>query len=173
MIELAQIADVTAGQSPEGKYYNENRDGVPFYQGKTEFGDMFIGEPRVWTTKVTKIAKAGDILMSVRAPVGPVNLVNEKVCIGRGLASIRPKNIEQTYLFNYLRSIQDEIIGNGGAVFDSINKSQIEKILIPVVSIEKQKEIVKKLEIEEEIIESNKKLIDLMQKKIEEVLSEI
>lgn len=173
MVELAQLAEVTAGQSPEGKYYNENKSGTPFYQGKTEFGDMFIGEPKVWTTKVTKLAEGGDILMSVRAPVGPVNLAKEKMCIGRGLASIRPKSIEQMYLFNYLRSIQNEITGNGGAVFDSINKSQIEKILVPIVSMGKQKEIVEQIEIEEKIIESNKKLIDLMQKKIEEVLSEI
>jgi len=173
MVELGQIAEVIAGQSPEGKYYNENKDGTPFYQGKTEFGDMFIGEPKVWTSKVTKLAEAGDILMSVRAPVGPVNITKEKICIGRGLASVRSKNIELMYLFNYLRSIQDEIIGNGGAVFDSINKSQIEKILIPVVSIERQKEIIEKIAVEENIIQSNKKLIDLMEKKIEEVLSEI
>lgn len=173
MIELGKIAEVTAGQSPEGKYYNEINDGIPFYQGKTEFGDTFLGEPKVWTTKVTKLAMEGDILMSVRAPVGPVNITKEKICIGRGLASIRAKNIEQIYLFNFLRSIQNEITGNGGAVFDSINKSQIERIIIPMVSIEAQKEIIEKVNIEERIIESNKKLIDIMEKKINEVLNDL
>jgi type I restriction enzyme M protein len=170
MVELGKIAEVGAGQSPEGKYYNEIKDGTPFYQGKTEFGDTFLGEPKVWTTKVTKLAMEGDIIMSVRAPVGPVNITKEKICIGRGLASIRAKNVEQLYLFHFLRSVQNEITGNGGAVFDSINKSQIEKIIVPMVSTELQKEIVEKVNIEEIILESNKKLIDIMEKKINEVL---
>jgi type I restriction enzyme M protein len=173
MVELGEIADVTAGQSPEGKYYNESKDGTPFYQGKTEFRDTYLGNPKVWTTKVTKLAEEGDILISVRAPVGPVNITKEKICIGRGLASIRAKATEQMYLFHFLRSIQNEITGNGGAVFDSINKSQIEKINIPVVSKEAQKEIVEKINMEDKIIESNKKLIEIMEKKINEVLESV
>jgi restriction endonuclease S subunit len=87
---LEEIAEVIPGQSPDGKYYNDKGKGIPFYQGKTEFGEMYIGEPQTWTTQTTRIALKDDILMSVRAPVGPVNFATQKICIGRGLASIRP-----------------------------------------------------------------------------------
>jgi len=133
-VKLGDVAKVISGQSPESKYYNKNSNGLPFYQGKTEFTDRIIGEPKYWTTKITKITEKNDILMSVRAPVGPVNFTTQKICIGRGLAAIRVNaKINPIYLFVYLQSIQDQIKGNGGAVFDSINRSQIEniKILIP------------------------------------------
>jgi len=90
IVPLGSVCEVIAGQSPEGEYYNENKEGLPFYQGKTEFADLYIGAPKKWTTHVTKTAFKNDILMSVRAPVGPVNLCAEKCCIGRGLAAIRP-----------------------------------------------------------------------------------
>ncbi len=86
---LGDLADVIAGQSPEGSFYNSSGDGLAFYQGKKDFGDKFIGRPTTWTTRVTKVALEGDVLMSVRAPVGPVNFATEKACIGRGLAAIR------------------------------------------------------------------------------------
>ncbi|MBK1685879.1 N-6 DNA methylase [Rhodoferax fermentans] len=90
-IALGDVCEVIAGQSPEGEFYNEQANGLPFYQGKTEFSRVFIGAPTKWTTKVTKVALANDILMSVRAPVGPVNFATQECCIGRGLAAIRSK----------------------------------------------------------------------------------
>ena len=74
MVPLGQVATVIAGQSPPGRSYNDAGKGVPFYQGKTEFGELFIGQPKKWTTDPRRFAEGGDILMSVRAPVGPVNL---------------------------------------------------------------------------------------------------
>jgi type I restriction enzyme S subunit len=140
---LGDYCEVIAGQSPEGKYYNADGQGLPFYQGKKEFGDRFIGAPQKWTTKVTKEALAGDILMSVRAPVGPINFSSQKICIGRGLAAIRPsEKLNKDFLFYYLLSKQDEIIGNEGAVFASINKSQIESLSFSYVNLEEQKRIV-------------------------------
>lgn len=170
---MGQVAEVISGQSPESKYYNATGEGLPFYQGKTEFTEMYIGEPNTWTTKTTKIAEKGDILMSVRAPVGPVNIATQKICIGRGLAAIRPKKTEPMFLFNFLKSIEDQIKGNGGAVFDSINRGQIEEIKIPLPPLEIQKQLVAEAEKEEEIIASNRHLIDLMERKIGDVLSEI
>ena len=73
IVPLGEVAEVIAGQSPPGKSYNEDGDGTSFYQGKTEFGQMFIGKPTKWTTEPQRFAEAGDILMSVRAPVGSVN----------------------------------------------------------------------------------------------------
>ena len=121
--KLGELCDVIAGQSPEGKFYNKSKKGLPFYQGKKEFGEKFIGEPKTWTTKITKEAQSGDILMSVRAPVGPVNFSTEKICIGRGLAAIKiGKDIDKDFLFNFLQMFESKIIGNAGAVFNSINK---------------------------------------------------
>ena len=87
--KLGDVCKVIAGQSPEGKFYNSEGKGMPFYQGKKEYGEKYIGDPTTWTTKITKEAEAEDILMSVRAPVGPVNFATQRICIGRGLAAIR------------------------------------------------------------------------------------
>jgi type I restriction enzyme S subunit len=147
LVQLGVVAEVIAGQSPEGIYYNSNSDGIPFYQGKKEFGDRFLGAPTTWTTKVTKLAEPGDILMSVRAPVGPINFSTQQICIGRGLASIRASElVDKNFLFYFLLHKQPEISGNTGAVFDSINKDQIASIEIPLPSLEKQRDIVKKLD---------------------------
>ncbi|MCM0060145.1 MAG: restriction endonuclease subunit S [Algoriphagus sp.] len=140
---LGEVCKVIAGQSPEGKYYNNEGRGLPFYQGKKEYGVKFLGEPTTWTTKVTKEAEDGDILISVRAPVGPVNISTKKICIGRGLAAIRAgMNINQEFLYNFLLKHENEIEGNSGAVFNSINKSQIEAIEIPLPPLPEQQRIV-------------------------------
>ncbi len=145
--KLGEVCFVIAGQSPEGKYYNSKENGLPFYQGKKEFSRKFIGKPTKWTTKVTKEAEANDILMSVRAPVGPINFSTQKICIGRGLAAIRANElIDKEFLFNFLLKNEDEIVGNTGAVFNSINKNQIQNILIPLPPLPEQKRIVVILE---------------------------
>lgn len=140
---LGDVCKVIAGQSPEGKYYNSEGNGLPFYQGKKEYGEKYIGEPTTWTIKVTKEAEANDILMSVRAPVGPINFATQKICIGRGLAAIRAtKLIDKEFLFNFLLKHENEIVGNTGAVFNSINKAQIEAIEIPLPPLPEQQRIV-------------------------------
>lgn len=141
--KLGEVATVIAGQSPEGEYYNCNAIGLPFYQGKKEFTGKYLGEPSTWTTKITKEAICGDILMSVRAPVGPVNFSTQKICIGRGLAAIRATEaIDPEFLFNLLIKNESELVGNVGAVFASINKSQIEDISLPLPPLLEQKRIV-------------------------------
>lgn len=140
---LGQVCSVVAGQSPKGSSYNSNGSGLPFYQGKKAFSEKFIGEPTAWTTQVTKEADSGDILMSVRAPVGPINFATQKICIGRGLAAIKSSDaIDSEYLFYALLYKQPEIRGNEGAVFASINKKQIESILLPLPPLPEQKRIV-------------------------------
>ena len=140
---VGEVCEVIAGQSPEGRFYNDSGKGLPFYQGKKEFTDKYIGKPTTWTTVITNEARAGDILMSVRAPVGPINFATQKICIGRGLAAIRAgKKVDKEYLYNYLEKCENEIVGNSGAVFNSISKTQIEKISIPLPSLSEQKRIV-------------------------------
>ena len=141
-VKLGDVAQIISGQSPKGKFYNENKQGIPFYQGKKEFREIYLGEPVKWTVSVTKTANPNDILMSVRAPVGPVNITLQKICIGRGLASIRAKNkINQLFLFYYLKQNQDKIIGSGGSVFDSINQKSIKEIKISLPPLPEQKAI--------------------------------
>jgi type I restriction enzyme S subunit len=140
---IGDLCEVIAGQSPKGTAYNSNGKGLPFYQGKKEFREKYLGAPSTWTTEITKEALAGDILMSVRAPVGPINFSTENICIGRGLAAIRASsNINRDFLFYFLLSKKPEIKGSEGAVFSSINKKQISDIYIPVPSLPEQKRIV-------------------------------
>ena len=164
---IGDVCTVIAGQSPEGKYYNNNGKGMPFYQGKKEFTSKFIGEPTTWTTDVTKEAEKEDVLMSVRAPVGPVNFATQKCCIGRGLAAIKASSkIDKEYLFYYFLKNEKEITGNEGAVFNSINKTQIENLMIPVPPIEVQIEIVNSLNFLFEDLDS---LEELYLKKVEKI----
>jgi type I restriction enzyme, S subunit len=142
-VKIGDVCSVVAGQSPKGSNYNEMGEGLPFYQGKKHFGAIFLCEPTIWTTQITKEAFPGDILMSVRAPVGPINLTNKKVCIGRGLGAIRAgKNVDRMYLFYFLLFKQKDIRGNEGAVFASINKNQIKDIELPLPPLPEQKRIV-------------------------------
>ena len=172
---MGEVAEIISGQSPPGSSYNNAGEGIPFYQGKTEFRSIFIGEPTKWTTDPRRFADKGDIVMSVRAPVGPVNLVTQQVCIGRGLAAIKPvdEQLLTNFAFYILNSVQVEIVGNKGATITSINRDDIKKIEIPLPSIEIQKGLIAKVEKEEEIIASNRHLVRLMEEKIDQTLMEV
>ena len=163
--KLGEVCVVIAGQSPEGKFYNKNGKGLPFYQGKKEFEEKYIGKPTTWTTKITKEAQEDDILMSVRAPVGPINFATQEICIGRGLASIQVgKEINKDFLFNFLQMFESEIVGNKGAVFNSISKSQIESIEISLPLLSEQKRIVKILD---EVFKNIKKAKENIEKNLQ------
>jgi type I restriction enzyme M protein len=168
IVELKEVADVISGQSPSSEFYNDENQGLPFYQGKTEFGEQYIGSPTKWTTSVTKEAFENDILMSVRAPVGPVNYATQHICIGRGLAAIRVKNtIKKEFLFYLLKSQEENIKGNGGAVFDSISRNQIEAIEIPLPPLSIQEEIVAEIEGYQKIIDGAKAVVANYKPKID------
>ena len=157
---------VIAGQSPKGSSYNEKGEGLEFHQGKKAFGESIIEHSNVWTTEITKIAEPGDILMSVRAPVGPTNITDRKICIGRGLAAIRcNKDIIPQYILYALRNIESKIIGNDGAVFNSINKKQIEDLPLPILSFSEQQSIV-------DYLDSAFAKIDAMKANAEKALNE-
>jgi type I restriction enzyme S subunit len=141
--QVGELCEVVAGQSPEGKFYNTDGNGMPFYQGKKDFGEKFIEDPTTWTTHTTKIAQKGDILISVRAPVGPVNFATDEICIGRGLAAIRSRGgVNSEFLFYQLLHLQPEIAGKEGAVFASINKSEIAALPIVFAPLPEQQRIV-------------------------------
>lgn len=121
---------IVMGQSPSSTNYNQDKNGTPFMQGRKTFGDKY---PTIdtWTTKLTKIAPKGSVLMSVRAPVGDVNVAPCDLCIGRGLASIKMKNGNNQYLY-YLLKNNSELLKNRstGTVFDAINKEDLENIVL-------------------------------------------
>ncbi len=161
LVELGSVCNVIAGQSPESDFYNEIGEGVPFYQGKTEFSDTYLGVPKKWTTKITKKSIKNDIVMSVRAPVGPVNIVSNDICIGRGLAAIRcSEKINFKFLFYVLKQMEDRIQGNKGAAFASINRKEIEQIKIPLPPLSIQKEVIEEIESYWKIIDGAKQIVE-------------
>ena len=138
---ISDIADITMGQSPKGKSMNETKKGSVFFQGRGEFGSRFP-TIRLYTTEPTRFAKAGDTLISVRAPVGDLNIAHEDCCIGRGLASIHAKNGYRSFVYYTLTAAKEELnIFNGqGTVFGSINRDNLKnlKIKIPPSEVIKQ-----------------------------------
>lgn len=145
--KLSECCTIIAGQSPESKYYNTDGEGLPFFQGKADFGEVYP-KIRVFCSKPVKIADKDDILLSVRAPVGPTNLAPGKVCIGRGLTAIRPSNILLTkYLLLYLKRFEIELANQGtGTTFKAITQSVIKNMEICIPSIHDQERIVTQLE---------------------------
>ena len=132
--QLSDIANITMGQSPDGSTYNEEQNGTVFFQGCTDFGNRFP-VPRVYTTAPTRFAKAGDILMSVRAPVGTLNVALEDCCIGRGLAALNSKFGSQLHLMYTLVMFKRhfDIMDSNGTTFGSITKDELYemKVVIP------------------------------------------
>lgn len=124
--KLSEIANITMGQSPEGSSYNENGFGEIFYQGSTDFGTMFP-TPRQYTTAPTRFAKINDILMSVRAPVGTLNIANTPCCIGRGLAALNSKDGSNVFLYYVMKNFES-YFNNAysiGTTFGSITKNDL------------------------------------------------
>lgn len=152
-IQIKDACELVMGQSPPGSSYNEKRKGMPFLQGKAEFGKTYPHNVK-YTTDPKRTTKKGNILMSVRAPVGDVNIANIDYCIGRGLASLNLKNGDNKYLFYLLNYIKPKIEQSGtGSTFKAITKSGLEKIKIPVPTLETQKKIVEIMEKAEKLKE--------------------
>ncbi|MCX5824627.1 MAG: restriction endonuclease subunit S [Deltaproteobacteria bacterium] len=126
---LGDVCSVTMGQSPPGESYNETGDGIPFYQGRTDFGFRFPTK-RVFTTDPKRFAKQFDTLVSVRAPVGDMNIAAENCCIGRGLASVIEKNGNYSFTYYFLRELTEKFksFEDNGTVFGSINKTDFENM---------------------------------------------
>ena len=131
---LSDIANITMGQSPSGSSYNEERIGSVFFQGRAEFGFRFP-TIRLYTTEPKRMACANDTLMSVRAPVGDLNVAHTDCCIGRGLAAIHSKTNHQSFVLYTMFSLKKQLnVFNGeGTVFGSINRNSLNDmpILIP------------------------------------------
>lgn len=142
---LSDIANITMGQSPNGESYNENGDGVIFFQGSTDFGWLF---PRVrqFTNQPNRLAKKGDILLSVRAPVGDINIANNDCCIGRGLAAMNSKEGFDVFLFYVMKYFKTifERRNSEGTTFGSITKNDLHSLQLsyPPSSILKKYDVI-------------------------------
>ena len=145
---LEKISYIILGQSPPSSTYNTDGEGLPFYQGKLEFGKLYP-TPRKWCTAPKKIAEKGDVFISIRAPVGPTNICSEKSAVGRGLAAIRGLGgIESFFILYLMRAYANEIASRGtGTTFDAITGNQLKTFEIPLPPPAEQQRIVAKLEI--------------------------
>ncbi|MBN9483995.1 MAG: hypothetical protein BGO70_10345 [Bacteroidetes bacterium 43-93] len=161
---LDKIAEIIAGQSPPSETYNKEGIGLPFFQGKADYGEMYP-KVRYWCSVPTKLSYPNDILISVRAPVGPVNINNVKACIGRGLSAIRPIYENQTlYIYYYLKAIESDIARLGvGSTFTAITQKDLSGIKIPIPEdINDQKRIASILGKAEKLIAQRKETIKLL-----------
>jgi type I restriction enzyme S subunit len=142
VLRLDEVSVLNMGQSPDSKSYNQDGDGLPFFQGNADFGEV-NPVTRVWCTQPTKIAEQGDILISVRAPIGMLNFASEKCCIGRGLAAITAKAdmLSSDYLFFVLSEKTSDLLAKGtGTTFLAINKKAIAdtSIMLPPLDLQNQ-----------------------------------
>ena len=145
--KLPEFCDLIMGQSPPSETYNTDGNGLPFYQGKTEFGAIY-SVPKKYCSEPGKIAQQGDILLSVRAPVGPTNICPHRACIGRGLAAIRSlEEVKPKFVFYLFRSLEQFISKQGtGTTFKAITKDFLEDLKVTIAPIDEQKRIVEKIE---------------------------
>lgn len=142
VVKLGDICNVTMGQSPKSEFYNQVVEGIPFLQGNRTFG-MKYPIFDTYTTKVIKLAKKDEILMSVRAPVGALNITKENVCLGRGVCGLRHKNNNQEFLYYLLKYNVDKLIKReSGTVFGSVNKNDIESLEILYLDDEKEQKVI-------------------------------
>lgn len=160
-MKLKDVCEINMGQSPESEYYNDKAQGLPFFQGNADFGELYPSV-RIWCSEPKKIAQVGDILMSVRAPIGAMNIANVVCCIGRGLASIKVRDIAfLKYIWYALKSKVEELQSKGtGSTFKAINKAVLEELEISVPSIEEQKRIADELDKVSGLIEKRQKQLE-------------
>lgn len=159
MVRLGDVCTINMGQSPSSESYNDVKDGIPFYQGNADFGEVHP-KARLYCNKPIKIANKNDVLLSVRAPIGALNIANEKCCIGRGLCAITEKENVSYYKYIYyvLKRKKEELIAKGtGSTFKAINKTSIQSIKIPLPPLDVQKHIADTLDKTQEIIAGYKK----------------
>ena len=154
--KLQEIVDVTMGQSPKSEFYNTERKGYPFLQGNRTFGFKYPTFD-TYTTVMTKPAKAGDVIMSVRAPVGDLNITPVDMCLGRGVCSLRMKNGNQSFLYYMMKYYVPHLLKKeSGTVFGSVNRNDINGLEVDIPEDEQnQRRIARYLEMIDEKIELN------------------
>lgn len=174
-VTIGDVCEVIAGQSPPSDTYNKNGEGLPFFQGKADFGYLYPERIRIWCNAPQKIAEEGDVLISVRAPVGPTNICNQRACIGRGLSAIRAGNtVDQKYLLYFLRKYEPKLASQGkGSTFMSITQKDIKRIQMPLPSLADQKRIVSLLDQADALRRKRRESMKLLDKYVQAVFIEM
>lgn len=177
-IMLKDVCDINMGQSPDSSSYNDDGNGLPFFQGNADFGERYP-VTRKWCSVPTKIAKPEDILISVRAPIGALNYAREKCCIGRGLAALTPdkSKVSPEFIFWLLKAKNIELNNKGtGSTFKAIGRNVLEETQVPNVPLTVQLEYSQVLERIYAIIQSRKmqlqKLDNLVKARFVELFGE-
>ena len=168
MAKLGEVCKLNMGQSPDSSSYNDTGDGIPFFQGNADFGEVHPNI-RVWCNAPTKIAHPGEILISVRAPIGAMNIADCECCIGRGLASISADEAVCTtkYLWYGISSKIEELNAKGtGSTFKAVNKKTLEETEIPIRDLMEQERIAAKLDSVTALITLRKRQV----KKLDELI---
>ena len=166
LVKLMDVCDINMGQSPDSASYNSDHRGLPFFQGNADFGEM-SPSVRLWCDAPTKIATAGDLLVSVRAPIGAINVANCQCCIGRGLAALTAKvNVcDPSWLYFALVSRVPEMQKQGtGSTFKAINKNGLMNLSLPKCSLNKQREIANRLHTIRSLCKSRQQQLDILDK---------
>ena len=161
---LTEYCTLNMGQSPDSKTYNTQGKGLPFYQGNADFGETHP-ITHVWCSAPVKVAEDGDILISVRAPIGAMNMAVERCCIGRGLAALTPirNKCSKQFLYYALQSKVDSLIAQGtGSTFKAISKKVLEATYIPAYSTIEQEQIAETIGHVDNTISARRKQLALL-----------
>lgn len=166
MAKLEEICAINMGQSPDSTTYNEDGNGLPFFQGNADFGEIYPAV-RVWCSEPTKVAREKDILISVRAPIGALNIANCECCIGRGLAALTVNEdiCAQEYLWHVLSGKVNELNSKGtGSTFKAINKKTLAETEIPLPPLDEQRKIAAVLDKVSDLIAKRRQQLDKLDK---------
>ena len=175
MARLEEICAINMGQSPDSSTYNEDGNGLPFFQGNADFGEIYPAV-RMWCSEPTKIAREKDILISVRAPIGALNIANCECCIGRGLAALTVNEdiCAQEYLWHVLSGKVDELNSKGtGSTFKAINKKTLSETEIPLPPIDEQRKIAAILDKVSDLIAKRQQQLDKLDEAVKARFVEI
>ena len=175
MARLEEICAINMGQSPDSSTYNEDGNGLPFFQGNADFGEIYP-VVRMWCSEPTKISREKDILISVRAPIGALNIANCECCIGRGLAALTVNEdiCAQEYLWHTLSGKVDELNSKGtGSTFKAINKKTLSETEIPLPPIDEQRKIAAILDKVSDLIAKRQQQLDKLDEMIKARFMEI
>lgn len=170
---LADLAEIIAGNSPPSSTYNEDGNGLPFFQGNSEFGH-FHPEADTWCSEPRKIAETDDILISIRAPVGDLNIANQRCCIGRGLTALRQNDTSGLYLYYHLAERKDWLSRLAtGSTFKSITKGDLQNLDIPCPSLPEQRKVATILHTVDQAIQKTEEITEQSKQALEALKIEL
>jgi len=171
-VRLREAAEIIMGQSPKSEFYNTFGEGLPFFQGCSDFGELYPS-PKTYCTKILRVAEKDDVLMSVRAPVGDLNITKEKCIIGRGLCALQTKFENGRFLYYLIKSNVSKLISlETGAVYGAVNKTTIENLELKIPPLSTQRKIASILSAYDDLIDNNMRRIKILEEMAQAIYKE-